>query len=95
VTAPPKDAQWHDIPAGTRPSTCNGKQKGGVCEATIYWITSKRGRPLPVDCAIDGGLPPSAAIDPHQLSMLEDGETPHDGRGVSHFQTCPDARRFD
>lgn len=78
---------WYDIPAGTRASQCRGE----TCHAVIYWIetisAATRAKPvkeqkmvrIPVDAEVDGGFEPSET----------DG-----GRGVSHFQTCPDVRKF-
>lgn len=79
------------VPAGTRRSQCNGP----TCRAVIYFVEHPRtGRPHPVDCDVEGGEHPSEPVDPRQLSL--DGETvrEHDGRGVSHFATCPDADHF-
>lgn len=86
--------KFYDVPAGTKPATCTGKQKGGVCQATIYWITSRKGKPLPVDCDVEGGCTPSIA-GPDQYAMPGvDADEVRDGRGVSHFQTCRDVSRF-
>ncbi len=52
------------------------------------------GRMHPVDCDVEGGEEPSAHKDPRQLDAFDDRATAHDGRGVSHFATCPDAATF-
>lgn len=73
------------VPKGTEPSTCKGHTKlGGTCSAEIYWIERPRkGKPgtarVPVDCEVEGGEAPDAFTE---------------GKGVSHFSTCPDARNF-
>lgn len=78
------------VPKGSRPGRCRGETCG---RTDIYFVerrsTAKkyaklpeRQRPtvrIPVDCAVDGGA------EPDSLS---------DGLGVSHFETCPDARDF-
>ena len=70
--------QWYDVPAGTREAECRG------CAAPIYWITTPKGAKLPVDCSVDGAWSPSDTR----------GTTPHDGHGVSHFQTCSKVGQF-
>lgn len=79
------ETRWETVPKGTRAATCQGHRKaGGTCRATIYWIERPRvGKPgtarIPVDCDVDGGATPDSM---------------NDGKGVSHFTTCPDAKNF-
>jgi hypothetical protein len=89
----PDKAQWHKVPPGARAGECNGHERGGTCRARIFWIRSANGRPLPVDCDVEGGSEPSANVDESQAALW-DGIEPHEGFGVSHFQTCPDVKRF-
>src|SRR5690554_2667282 len=56
------------VPKDTTPEPCRW------CGKFVYWITTVRGKRMPVDTRVDGGLVP-----------LPD----RDGRGVSHFATCP------
>ncbi len=64
---------WFEVPARTRPAECKG------CGATIHWIASPTGRRMPIDCAVDGGAPPTDRWP---------------GTGISHHATCPEAARF-
>lgn len=82
------------VPPGTKASKCNGKEKGGTCEAPIYFIRTARGKWLPVDCNVEGGTAPSVAVDDSQLDLMNGGETVHEGWGVAHFGTCVDRQRF-
>ena len=80
-----------DVPAGSRPSQCNGPS----CRATIYWITNPvTGRMMPVSCDVEGGETPSETTDRRQADLFCADVAIHDGRGVSHFTTCPDAEFF-
>ena len=58
-----------DVPAGTAHSTCRS------CDQPIYWITTERGRSMPVDCEADEQC--------HAPNAAEEG------LGISHFATCP------
>lgn len=49
------------------------------CGGIVFWITTRKGAKMPVDTRVDGGLEP-----------LRD----RDGRGLSHFATCPKADQF-
>lgn len=76
----PDHPQWRDVPKGTPVSACKGKD----CGAPIYWTEQPRkNKPgtsrIPVDCDVDGGQSPDSL---------------QDGKGVSHFQTCPNAGDF-
>ena len=76
---PERPYRWCDVPAGTREAECRG------CGEPIYWITTPNGAKMPVDCdSIIGAYPPSGVF----------GNGQHDGRGVSHFQTCTKAAQF-
>lgn len=80
-----REIAWETVPKGTQPATCGGHKKpGGSCRAEIYWIERPRkGKPgtarVPVDCDVPGGVTPDDMVD---------------GKGVSHFTTCKDARNF-
>lgn len=83
--------QFFVIPAGQRPSRCTGE----TCSATIYWARNpKTGRAVPVDCSVPGGRTPSETAMHDQLDAFAGVADVHDGRGVSHFTTCPDADQF-
>lgn len=88
----PAAANFYTVPAGTPKAQCRGE----TCHAVIYWIKSpSTGRMIPVDCDVEGGEEPSERADPRQLDVF--GSRPiaqHDGRGVLHFTTCPDAEQF-
>jgi hypothetical protein len=65
---------WFEVPAGERASNC------ARCDADgLYWIHTKTGKLMLVDCAVPGGSPP---------------DTHTSGRGVAHFATCPAAALF-
>lgn len=87
-----KAQKFYDVPAGTRSSQCNGS----TCRAVIYWIPNPAtGRMMPIDCDVDGGQPPAEHVrDPRQESLFGERVEHHDGRGVSHFTTCPDVGEF-
>ena len=83
--------QFYKVPAGTRSSRCSGP----TCGKQIYFITNPRsGRMMPVDCGVEGGEPPTATKDKGQSDLFAGEIMVHDGRGVSHFLTCPDAEQF-
>jgi len=70
---------WYNVPAGTREAECRG------CGEAVYWIITPKGSKLPVDCdSVVGAYAPSGAF----------GDGQHEGRGVSHFQTCIKAADF-
>lgn len=46
------------------------------CRAAIYWVTTPMGKSMPVDVAVPDGVQPTRE---------------KDGRGISHFATCPQA----
>lgn len=88
---PTATSRFHTVPAGTKPSQCNGS----TCRATIYWIRTPEGRAIPIDCDVEGGEPPSDTNDRNQLDAFSGGSAfVFEGRGVSHFTTCPDADEF-
>lgn len=84
---------FYPVPAGTRVAQCRGLS----CAKPIYFIRL-RGKPYRIDCDVPGGLRPSlVAFDAQQMGLFANttlAETPHDGRGISHFDTCADARQF-
>lgn len=51
------------------------------CKKRQYWIRSKNGLRMSVDCDVAGGERPDKA-------------TGKKGRGVAHFATCPKASHF-
>ena len=79
----PERPQWETIPSSTPASVCRGEN----CGAPIYWIerksrnkkTPNRTVRVPVDTDVPGGSDPDSMTD---------------GRGVAHYQTCPDANQF-
>lgn len=72
----PANVKYYEVPIGTRSRPCNGD----TCQQLVYFIKSpKSGKPLPIDCDVDGGSEPTSTAP---------------GRGVSHFVTCPDRDRF-
>jgi hypothetical protein len=80
-----------EIPWHLAPSECRG------CGATIWFVDDARTRrPHPV--SVDG---PGCRA-PERETVARDPDTgvehvvrPHrDGRGISHFETCPAADRF-
>lgn len=84
------NARFITVPAGTKPTTCRGPN----CHATMYWARDG-GRAIPVDCDVEGGKRPSESAERGQLDAFSQTEAPvYDGKGVSHFATCPDADRF-
>jgi hypothetical protein len=86
---------WITVPAGTKPQACRGMEFGGSCCKQIYFSVNPRtGRPTPVDCDVPGGKHPSEAKDKRQRDLFAGDVEVRDGRGVSHFDTCPDAQRF-
>lgn len=93
TTEIPGAVHFLTVPAGTRPSVC----RGPTCGATMFWV-SIRNRAVPVHCDVEGGVRPSSrVIDPLQGGLFASSEGPeasHDGRGVNHFEDCPDAEHF-
>lgn len=91
TSAAPK---MYSIPAGTKPVICNGPH----CGKPIYFVfNSASGRTVPVDADVEGGKRPSLEkhADENQLGMFGVDEVQvFDGKGVSHFLTCPDAGQF-
>jgi len=83
--------KWFTVPAGTQVMRCSSPK----CQKPIYWILHPRTkRPHPVDCEVEGGSLPSINPDKDQIGLFDGGKPGHDGRGVSHFETCPDAASF-
>jgi hypothetical protein len=94
----PAHAVYYVVPAGTHSFRCSGVARGGSCSAPIYFIKNpKTGNRVPIDCDVPNGQRPSAnaAVDERQIDAF--GAAPaeaYDGRGVSHYFTCPDADLF-
>ena|SRR5262249_35173880 len=92
----PANPTYFLVPAGTRMSICRGTSLGGCCAAAIYFVENPKTKKLiPIDCDVPDGIRPGPAVDPSQVDLLS-GEAgkPQDGRGVSHYLTCPDADLF-
>jgi len=85
----PRTPTFFKVPAGTPARQCASPS----CAATIYWIVTTRGRRMPIDCDVEGGVRPSRKHDPRQLDAFN-APANCDGRGRSHFETCKDAARF-
>ena len=78
MTRPPI---FFSVPAATPQAECRS------CRAPIYWIITGAGHRMPIDCAVEGGSPPTDG-----RSVTGDQYLPAlPGRGVSHFATCPNA----
>ncbi len=75
MTSPATEQRWIVVPAGARKSLC----RASTCKAMIWWVKTAKGKDMPVDCGVDGGIEPGALTD---------------GRGVSHWGTCADTERF-
>lgn len=79
------------IPWNAAPVACR------ACGETIYFVTDARTRrPHPVSVAVKGGRAPERGQverNPRTGAELPVVE-PSEGRGVSHFENCPDAERF-
>ena len=61
-----------------------GVCRSSSCNAEVYWITTPKGRPCPLDAK------------PQKVWVLEeDGSWQLRMGYTSHFATCPDAKRFD
>lgn len=73
----PRPPQFFDVPAGTRAAQCSS------CRATVYWIVTLAGKRMPVDCDIEGGYVPDGDWNGGGQALSPQG------RGVSHFVTCP------
>jgi hypothetical protein len=84
--------QFFVVPAGTPLKQCRSE----ACLKPIFFIAHPRtGRAHPVDCNVKGGLRPSVyGHGVEQANLFGPPEVAHDGRGVSHFETCPDAASF-
>lgn len=98
MTTPEKPARaphWIAVPAGTHVAQCRDER----CAKPIYFVAfGKANRPHPVNCDVEGGLRPSAVAetDSTQLPLIPGvaPETPHAGRGQSHFADCVAAADF-
>lgn len=83
--------RFFSVAPGTKPAQCRGE----TCQKSIFFITHPAtNRPHPIDCDVPGGEMPSAWKDPRQTSVFDVDEPERHGRGVSHFETCPDALKF-
>lgn len=76
---------FFSVPVGTPASKC----KGPSCGKTIYYITTARGRMMPIDCGAPECHPPKDAA-----PLLGEADA-MPGRGVPHFGTCPDVELFN
>jgi hypothetical protein len=71
---------WFDVPAGTPAAQCRS------CQEEVYWIVTAAGKRMPVDVEVEGGITPIGGGVPTAFDC--------DGRGVSHFATCPQADQW-
>lgn len=78
---PAPEPRWYGVPADAGWSTCK-------CGKRQYWIETKPGKRLPVDCDVEGGNRPSITAGPNYQNVRTMG------RGVSHFTTCPHANEY-
>lgn len=79
VSPEPVKGPWFDVPAGTPPAECKS------CHAEVYWIVTAAGKRMPVDVEVEGGRSPFKGVP---------GDGEQDGRGISHFATCPDRDKW-
>lgn len=90
-TATPNPAKpagpFFEIPLGTEPSKCRS------CGQLVYFVTTKRGAPMPVSIAAEGCRAPDTFAE-GQLNVFGGVDQPMPGRGVSHFSDCPDAEAW-
>lgn len=78
---------YFDIPLGTPLSRCRS------CGQPVYFITTKRGKLMPVSIAAEGCRAPDTFPE-GQLNVFGGADTPQAGRGISHFSDCPDAQAW-
>jgi len=75
---------WFTVPHGTPEADCSR------CDADeLYWIVTQKGKKMLVDCGVKGGAAPSK-----NRLIVASGDELRDGRGVSHYATCPAAASF-
>jgi hypothetical protein len=74
---PPRPPMFYEVPPLT--ITKDGICKSPKCRAMIFWIVTKAGGRMPIDCDVHGGQRPTS----HQP-----------GRGVPHWGTCKDPEFF-
>jgi hypothetical protein len=77
------------VPAGTKPTMCNGS----TCGRMFYWVRTANG-PKPIDCDVEGGKKPSETKDVGQLDAFGGEAEVHDGIGVLHSTRCPNRGDF-
>lgn len=83
--------EWIVVKAGTPVKAC--RDQG--CGKPIYFAVHPRsGRPHPVDCHVPGGLEPSVHAGDPLPSLFGEDLVAQNGRGISHFATCPAAEKF-
>lgn len=84
ATAPqekaPRPPVFFNVPPNATWSECS-------CGKRQYWIRSKHGKRMSIDCDVEGGLLPTMTGGP-------DGTQAVIGHGVAHFATCPHADRY-
>lgn len=81
--------QWYSVPAGTKPSPCNGS----TCGRSFYWIRTPKGA-KPISCDVEGGIKPSETKDVGQLDLMGGEAAVHPGKGVLHHTVCPNVGEF-
>ena len=73
---PPRAPTLFEVPPDTDEVPC----KGPTCKKTVFWIKTKKGFWMAVDCHAGAGCRPPALSTP--------------GYGVAHWGTCADAEYF-
>ena len=83
---------FYTVDPGTPAVKCSIGAK--TCTKSIYFVRTKAGKMMPVDCDVEGGIHPSPTKDPAQGDAFSPNGLAdiHPGRGVPHFGTCPDYR---
>lgn len=76
MSDPKKPTLW-EVPPDTPAATCSGPN----CRKEVYWVRTKAGRNMPVDCAAGAGCQPPSVQRP--------------GYVVAHWVTCQDREYFN
>lgn len=76
----PRPPKFYNVPTHAQFSVCS-------CGVRQYWIETAKGGKMPVNCAVEGGVLP-------QIVVGEKGAEHVTGRGINHFEDCPDRERY-
>lgn len=76
---------WFTVPADAQPTRCRS------CGAAIYFVQQPSGKLMPIDVLVPGGQVPRRGGPAIDDRGIEWGVPAGEGRGVSHFATCPSA----